>query len=117
MTRSAAELDRDFVPCRAPSTHTVEIDGEAIVLDEAQNRLHLLNATATIVWACCDGSGTMAEIAHDFAEIVGIPTEQLESELVTLVRTLGAEGLLEGVLPDPGPHGVAVPEVEVSGVA
>lgn len=117
MTRSASDLGPDFAPRRAPSTHTVEIDGEAVVLDEARNRLHLLNASATIIWACCDGSGTLDEIAHDLAEIIGIPAEQLASELVSLVRALGAEGLLNGVAPDPGPHGVAVPQVEVSGIA
>jgi hypothetical protein len=113
--RSADDLGPDFVPRRAPSTHTVEIDGEAIVLDEEQNRLHLLNASATVVWTCCDGSGTLAEIAHDLADTVDRPADQLVSELVALARTLGAEGLLDGVSPDPGPHGIEVPQVDVSG--
>ena len=117
MTRSAAELGSDFVPRRAPQTHTVEIDGEAIVLDEHQNRLHLLNASATIVWMCCDGSGTLAEIADDLADAVGSPPEDLIDELVALARTLGAEGLLDGVSADPGPHGIEVEQVEVSGPA
>ena len=115
MTYTAADLGPDFVAVRAPKTHTVEIDGEAIVLDEEQNRLHLLNASATIVWNCCDGSGTLTEIAHDLADAVGAPPEQLVSELVTLARTLGAEGLLDGVSADPGPHGIAIPPVDVSG--
>ena len=115
MTVAAAELGPDSVPRRAPSTHTVEIDGEAIVLDEHQNRLHLLNASATIVWTCCDGSGTLAEIADDLADAVGTPREQLVAELVALARTLGAEGLLDGVAADPGPHGIEVPHVDVSG--
>ena len=115
MTRSAADVGADFVPRRAPHTHTVEIDGEAIVLDEVQNRLHLLNSSATIVWACCDGSGTLAEIAHDLADTTGNPSEQLVSELVALARTLGAEGLLAGVAADPGAHGIEVPQVDVSG--
>jgi hypothetical protein len=117
MTPAAADLGPDFVPQHAPGTHTVEIDGEAIVLDEDQNRLHLLNASATIVWNCCDGSGTLTEIAHDLAEAVGAPREQLVAELVTLARTLGAEGLLDGVSADPGPHEIEVPTVDVSGPA
>lgn len=115
MTRAAAELGPDFVPRRAPLTHTVELDGEAIVLDEEQNRLHLLNASATIVWMCCDGSGTLAEIATDLADAVDSSPEQLIGELVALARTLGAEGLLDGVSADPGPHGIEVAQVEVSG--
>jgi hypothetical protein len=111
---TAAALGPDFVLRRASHTHTVTIDGEAIVLDEAQNRLHLLNASATVVWTCCDGSGTLAEIADDLADAVGVPADALVSELVALVRTLGAEGLLDGVDPNPGAHGIEVPDVDVS---
>jgi hypothetical protein len=92
----------------------VEIDGDAIVLDEDQNRLHLLNATAALVWTFCDGSGTLAEIANDLAEVFDSPPDQLVAELVALARVLGAEGLLDGVAADPGPHGIEVPQVEVS---
>ena len=110
----ASDIGASFVPVRAASAYTVEIDSEAIVLDEEQNRLHLLNATATIVWACFDARSTLAAIAADVAENVGLTTTQVTDELVALARTLGAEGLLEGVTPDPGVHGVAVAEVEAS---
>src|SRR5690242_12646705 len=99
MTRTSAEVDADFVPRRAQSTYTVELDGEAIVLDEEQNRLHLLNASATIVWACFDGSARLDEIAHDVADSVGIAPDQTVAEIVALARSLGAEGLLEDVTP------------------
>jgi hypothetical protein len=111
-----ADLDAAFVPRRAAATHTVEIDGDAIVLDEDLNRLHLLNATGTLVWACCDGTGTVAEIAADLAEATGVPPDEVLAGVLDLVRTLGAEGLLAGVAGDPAATGVAVPEVEVSGL-
>jgi len=110
----ASDIGASFVPVRAASAYTVEIDSEAIVLDEEQNRLHLLNATATIVWTCFDGHSTLTAIAHDVAETVGLAATRVTSELVALAQTLGAEGLLEGVVPDPGAHGVAVEDVEAS---
>jgi hypothetical protein len=110
----ASDIGPEFVPVHAEGAYTVEIDGEAIVLDETQNRLHLLNATATLVWSCCDGSGTIAAIAHDLADAVGLETARVTDELLALARTLGAEGLLAGVAPDPGEHGVAVEEVRPS---
>jgi hypothetical protein len=110
----ASDIGPGFVPVRAASAYTVELDGEAIVLDEAQNRLHLLNASATVVWTCCDGHGTIAEIADDVAATVGLAATQVTHELVALARDLGAEGLLDGVVADPGTHGVAVAEVEAS---
>jgi hypothetical protein len=33
----------------ADAVHTVEIDGEAVLLDQDAERLHHLNATATLV--------------------------------------------------------------------
>ncbi len=111
----ATELDETFVPRQVASAYTVEIDGDAVVLDEDLSRLHLLNASATIVWACCDGTGTLGEIAHDLAEVAGIPIVDMLTDVLALARTLGAEGLLDGVAPGPDDSGVTVDEVEVSG--
>ena len=110
----ASHIGPDFVPLRAPSTHTVELDGEAILLDEARNRLHLLNTTATLVWSFCDGSNTLGDIARDLAEVVEMPTARVSDELVALARKLAAEGLLDGVEPDPNGHGVVVDEIRAS---
>jgi hypothetical protein len=113
-TARPEEIDDAFRPRRAPATHTVEIDGEAIVLDEASNRLHLLNASGALVWACCDGSGTLREIGADLAANVGIPVDQVTNDVVAMARALGIEGLLDGVDGHPGETGVAVPDVQVS---
>ena len=110
----AAAIDAQFVPRHRSHTYTVEIDGDAIVLDEDQNRLHLLNATGAIVWACCDGSGTVGVIASDLAGAADMPIDRVTADVLAMVRTLGAEGLLEGVAPDPGDTGVEVPDVDVS---
>jgi Coenzyme PQQ synthesis protein D (PqqD) len=56
---------------RGSAVHTVEVDGEAVVLNDG--RLHLLNATGALVWACFDGDGTIAEIATDISEGLGVP--------------------------------------------
>jgi hypothetical protein len=104
----------DFIAHRAASAYTVELDGEAVVLDEEQNRLHLLNHTATLLWACLDGTGTLAEIAADVAATVGMPVTQIMDDVVALARTLGAEGLLAGVTPDDDRAGVVVEPVEAS---
>ena len=41
----STEIDVSFAPKQARCVHTVEIDGEAVLLDESVNRLHLLNST------------------------------------------------------------------------
>ena len=73
-------IDEGFVPERSPHAYAVEIDGEAVVLDERANRLHLLNTTATLLWSCFDGTSTLGEICTLVAEAVGVPAAQVLSE-------------------------------------
>src|SRR5262245_16659449 len=93
----AADIDRSFVPKQAEAAYTVELDGEAVVLDEARNRLHHLNPTATLVWACFDGTGTIDEIAADLASEFGSGHDDVDVDVLQLAHDLGAEGLLDGV--------------------
>jgi hypothetical protein len=99
----AADIDVSFTPRRAASAFTVELDGEAVLLDEDLNRLHHLNVTATVVWSCFDGSGSIGEIAHDLAAAFDSPPETMTADVLTLARVLGAQGLLADVDHDPEP--------------
>ena len=89
-------IDESFVAERSLSAHTVEIEGEAVVLDEAQDRLHLLNVTATLVWRCLDGTSTVAAVCSDLSDELGIPFDQVLSDTITVLRVLAREGLIEG---------------------
>ena len=66
--RDAQSLDAEFAPARGAWVHAVEIDGEAVLLDEEANRLHRLNHTAALLWACFDGHAPVRDLA---AEICG----------------------------------------------
>jgi len=112
MSDAAANVSvsADFVPTRNPHAHTVELDGEGVVLDEVTNRLHLLNTTATLLWSCFDGTSTLGEICTLVAEAVRVPAAQVLSESSAAVSELLAEGLLV----EPGftapPRSYPVPE-------
>ena len=93
----ASEIDHGFVPAQAAAAYTVELDGEAVVLDEALNRLHHLNPMATLVWACFDGTGTIDEIARDLADAFVSSPDAVRDDVLALARQLGEEGLLEGI--------------------
>jgi hypothetical protein len=99
----ARDLDTTFVPRRSDAAFTVEIDGEAVILDEARNRLHHLNPTAGLVWACFDGTGSIDEIAHDLASVYGASGASTSADVLALARELAAQGLLDGVDRDPEP--------------
>lgn len=97
----ASEIGGGFVPAQAEAAYTVELDGEAVVLDEERNRLHHLNPTATLVWACFEGHGTIDEIAADLADAFASSPDAVSVDVLTLAQELGAEGLLAGVDHDP----------------
>jgi len=90
----AATVDTEFVPVRSRDVYTVEIDGEAVLLDERENRLHLLNHSATLVWQCFDGEVTVAGLARELSEELDAPYEPLLEETLAVVRDLAGEGLL-----------------------
>jgi hypothetical protein len=92
-----APLDESFVPVQSPHTFVVELDGEAVVLDEDANRIHLLNQTATLIWNCLDGEVDVRGLAVEIGEVLGLPFEQVLADTLAVVRNLGDEGLLDGV--------------------
>jgi hypothetical protein len=97
--RSPDTLGEEFVPVRSPDAYVVELDGEAVVLDERANRLHLLNHTATLIWNCLDGVVDVRGLALEIGDETGLPVDQVLTDTLAVVRDLGAEGLLDGVEP------------------
>ena len=89
-------ISETSVPSRAPATFVVELDGEAVVLDEQANRLHLLNRTATVVWNCLDGEVDVAGLAREISDVLELPFEQVLAETLSVVTDLATEGLLDG---------------------
>jgi hypothetical protein len=97
----AADIDVAFAPRHSERACTEVLDAECVILDEAANRLHHLNASATIAWTCFDGHSSVAEIAADLATAFGTDPAGVEADVLALARDLGAQGLLAGVEPDP----------------
>lgn len=95
-------IDERFVPVPARAVHAVEVDGEAVLLDEAANRLHLLNATGYLVWECLDGTASVGELAADLGDGFGVPYEVALADTVAIVRSLAGEGLFENAAPPRG---------------
>jgi Coenzyme PQQ synthesis protein D (PqqD) len=90
-------IEDGFVPERGAGVHTVEVDGEAVLLNDG--RLHLLNSTGSLLWACFDGHGTIAEIAGDLSDGLGVPYETVLEDTLAVARSLGEQGLLASVTP------------------
>jgi hypothetical protein len=92
-----AAIDAAFAPARSPDAFAVFLDGEAVILDERLDRLHLLNHTATLLWQLFDGAVTLTELASELGDELHLDAGVVLEDLVTITRHLGEEGLLEGV--------------------
>jgi PqqD family protein of HPr-rel-A system len=79
----------------------VELDGEAVVYDEAGNRLHHLNPTATIIFNLCDGQSTVRELAEDISTAFEVDSREVEQQIRTMLR----EFRQQGFFPKPQPAG------------
>jgi hypothetical protein len=104
-------IDEEFVPTGRTDVGVVEVDGETVVLSETGD-LHRLNQTAGVIWACCDGSGSLAELIDDLSEAYQVERSVIAPDVVSIVREFGRSGLLVGVerpVDQPEPEAPAVP--------
>jgi hypothetical protein len=98
---SPDDIDGSFVPRARPDVGAVVVDREIVlglVVDEsAWLQSAGLNESASIVWHCFDGSGTIDEIAGDIASVFGAETAGVRADVLTLARAVGGAGFLVGV--------------------
>jgi hypothetical protein len=91
----ASASDSSSIPRARTDVASVELDGEVVILDEREDALHLLNPTATAVWRCLDGSGTVGELVTDLAEVFGSDPATVSDDVGVLLADLAERGLLE----------------------
>ena len=73
----------------------VELDGEAVIYDEATADLHHLNPTATSILWLCDGSATIAESISQMADAYGVSASDIAGEVRGVLEEFGRRGLLQ----------------------
>lgn len=71
-----------------------EIDGEVVVFDRSVGGLHHLNASATAVFLACDGDATAEELSREVAHAFGVPTADIQADILPLLDRLTEAGLL-----------------------
>lgn len=84
--------DETFRPRRRPDIRTEQVAGELVLYDAAGGRAAYLNATASAIWALCDGERTVAEmIAYLSSEIGGA---NVASDVTATVERFKTAGLV-----------------------
>jgi hypothetical protein len=90
---SGTAVDSSFVPARVPGVVAVDADGEAVLVDEVADLLHLLNTSARVLWECFDGESSIGDVAFDVADVMGAPFEQVLADSIAIVAELVAQGV------------------------
>lgn len=93
------DMTPESVPVARSDVAGVEVDGEMVLYDDSQRRLHRLNPTAALVWQCLDGSASLREIAGDVAEAFSSDPRTVLADIVAVAGQFAEEGLLEGTGP------------------
>jgi Coenzyme PQQ synthesis protein D (PqqD) len=94
-----SEISPDFTPARGDAVFTVELDGEAVLLDEDRNRLHHLNHTATLLWLLFDGEISLDRLADEVSAELAVPKGTVLADALAVARHLAEEGLIGDVAP------------------
>jgi hypothetical protein len=95
-TNGASKLLMD--PANVPCPRTVEAfasDGEALLYSATRDQASALNRTATEIWELCDGTRTIAAIAHALGQRYGVDGAYLLADVTAAVATLRARGLVD----------------------
>jgi coenzyme PQQ synthesis protein D (PqqD) len=71
------------------------IEGEVVILDKRARKIHQLNATASLIWQCCDGNHTADTIASTIAERFDCQVHTIVDDVRSALRQLEVLGLIE----------------------
>ena len=70
-----------------------EVRDGLIVYDSTRDRVHYLNATASVVFTLCDGEHSPDAMADELATLFGVDPPQ--PEVADCLANFAAEGLLQ----------------------
>lgn len=96
----ATSIESDFTPRAVRSVAGVELDGESVLYNEDLETVHVLNASGTVVWNMLDGSRSVAAIADELSAVFSVDRPTMLQDVLTIVRKLGEQGLLDEVSAD-----------------
>jgi Coenzyme PQQ synthesis protein D (PqqD) len=93
-TESHPAVSFDACYEQAAGLHAVEIDGETVIYVESSESLHLLDATATIVWGALDPSVTLGALCDELAAAFATEPERIRADVEPLAERLAGAGLI-----------------------
>jgi len=75
-----------MIPRQAQHISTKEIDGQTMVLDRQNGKLHELNSTASFIWQSCDGHTPVTDIVAATAHAFDMDPSAVEEDVTAALR-------------------------------
>ena len=88
-------LANDLHPQRRSDLNYRTIEGETVILDRKEGRLHQLNPTASFIWDCCDGNSNVAVIIDLLAGAYEVDSSVARKDVEEVLSRLRSSNLLE----------------------
>ncbi len=89
-------LEINWQPKQSPKITRQQIGNETILLDGKGKAVHILNTTADVIWQCCDGNHTVAQIEAVLREQFDVSAETaLTKDVTDTLILLQEKGLLK----------------------
>lgn len=84
-------------PVGSPAAHVIEteVGGDLGLYDARQERVLILNRTASDVWLLCDGHHTPEEIARVLARVYNVSPGEIRDDVDRTLTRFRTEGFLQ----------------------
>ena len=83
-------------PKRRSDLNYRTINGETLILNRQEKRLHQLNPTASFIWDCCDGNSNIAAIIDRLIRAYEVDAVTARKDVEQVLSNLQSSNLLEG---------------------
>lgn len=84
---------KSLMPKIRPNLVIREAEGELLVLDRHQGKIHKFNHSAAVVLGCCDGHHTVDQIIDRVAATYGAAIETVRRDVADTVGEMSQLGL------------------------
>ena len=71
------------------------VDGELVLYDPDEQRLHVLNPTAGLIWRLCDGKHQESDLVATLADRYPRNRAAIEEDVPRIIERFRNEGLLQ----------------------
>ena len=71
------------------------VDGELVLYDPDEQRLHVLNPTAGLIWRLCDGKHQQSDLVETLADRYPRHRSAIEEDVPQIIERFRSEGLLQ----------------------